>query len=588
MTLIRKHALFLAFLAILGSMIAAPFLIPANPDSPVFRSGTLALLLALSCAQPIAYAFRHADRRTLLCAAVFGLLFTGALSLGAELRFYGGLLPGTGSMIRRLAVPMLATPLLSGLAARMMLLRPTKDKSLNLSMGAYMAILFLCWLPLFIAYYPGMFNYDFHTEYQQFLEGIWDARHPMLYIVITYAFYVLGNMLGNPALGILLVSAIRIVTFAAALSYSCVFVQRRACRWAALAVTAAYALLPIFSVMAVSSAKDTPFAAAVLVLSLLSWEALEDPEAFFSSRCKTIVFIISILFTWHMRKNGISVLVMLPLLIAAIKGYRLKMFRLCTIGVACSALLAFGMNAALHPVDQPSFQTYSLPAQQLVRAYHLGSLTEDEKEELRSWYVDSDWGLQLLPHLADAAKGSLDPQKLEADGRSFMDLWARVGRKNVHVYTEAFLMLNMGSWYPDDVSHSTVYQPYGLDKGYLQTDEYDLSASGVSKPNLLPAVRKLLEKICRRNVYQKYPVIAQLLCTATPFWLIIFSCTALIARRKMFLLPAAAGALALWLSYLLGPCTLARYMLPLFCLAPVMTATVLSPYSASGGIPHDC
>ena len=584
MTLIRKHALSLAFLSILGGMIAAPFLIPENPDSPVFRSGTFALFLTLACIQPVSCAFRHADRRTLICSAIFGLLFAGALSLGAELRIYGGLLSGTGSMIRRLAVPILTAPLLGGLAARVMLLRPEKDKSLNLSMGAYMAILLLCWLPLFIAYYPGMFNYDFHTEYQQFLEGTWDARHPMLYIVITYAFYGLGNMLGNPSLGILLVSVIRIITFAAALSYSCVFVQRRACRWASLAVTAAYALLPIFSVMAVSSAKDTPFAAAMLVLSLLSWEALESPETFFSSRRKMIIFIISILFTWHMRKNGIAVLLMLPLLIAAIKGYRRKMFSLCTAGIACSSLLAFGMNAILHPVDQPSFQTYSLPAQQLVRAYHLGSMTEDEKEELHSWYVDSDWGLQLLPHLADAAKGSLDPQKLEADGRAFMDLWARVGRKNVRVYTEAFLMLNMGSWYPDDTSHSTVYQPYGLDKGYLQTDEYDLSASGISKPNRLPAVRQLLEKICRRNAYQKYPVIAQLLCTATPFWLIIFSCAALIARRKTFLLPAAAGMLALWLSYLLGPCTLARYMLPLFCLAPAILIAAIfhSPPSKYG------
>ena len=246
------------------------------------------------------------------------------------------------------------------------------------------------------------------------------------------------------------------------------------------------------------------------------------------------------------------------------------MTALCATGAVLSALLALGMNIAFNPVEQPSFQTYSLPAQQLVRAYHKGDMTESEKEELRSWYVDSNWGLQLLPHLADAAKGSLDPQKLEADGHAFMDLWARVGRKNVRVYTEAFLMLNIGSWYPDDVSHSTIYQPYGLDKGYLQTDEYDLSASGVKKPGLLPAVRQLYEKICRRNIYLKYPIVAQLLCTATPLWIILFACAALAAQRKAKLCIAASGVLALWISYLLGPCTLARYMLPMFCLAPTM------------------
>jgi len=33
---------------------------------------------------------------------------------------------------------------------------------------------------------------------------------------------------------------------------------------------------------------------------------------------------------------------------------------------------------------------------------------------------------------------------------------------------------------------------------------------------------------------------------------------------------ASLGTLGLWLSYLLGPCTLPRYTLPLFCLAPVL------------------
>ena len=35
-------------------------------------------------------------------------------------------------------------------------------------------------------------------------------------------------------------------------------------------------------------------------------------------------------------------------------------------------------------------------------------------------------------------------------------------------------------------------------------------------------------------------------------------------------LPAVSGVMVLWASYLFGPCTLARYMLPLFCLAPVL------------------
>ena len=574
MTLIRKYAAPLALLSTLGAVAAAPYLVPENPDSAVFRSGLLGLVLVLACIRPLEEAFRKAGLRTLLCGGVLGLLLGGALGIGAELTFYGGLLPGMGSMLRRLAVPVMITPLLGGLAARAML-AATEHKSTGktgrLPMAAYMAILLLCWLPLLIAYYPGMLNYDFHTEYNQYLTGQWDNRHPLLYIVLCHSLFSLGDVIGQPELAVFGVTLIRIVTFAAALAYSCVFVQRRrAPRWALAVMTAGYALLPVFSVMAVSSAKDTPFAAAVLVLSLLIWEALEDPKAFFAEKRKGIAFAIAALFTWHMRKNGVAVMLMLPLLIAGAKGCRAQMTKLCAASVALCILLSFGMNAALKPADQPSFQTYSIPAQQLVRAYNLGDMTDAEREELCSWYVDSDWGLQLLPHLADAAKGSLDSHKLAAEGDAFMDLWARVGKRNLRIYTEAFLLLNIGSWYPDDQSHSTIYQEYGQDKGYLQLSEYDMSDCGIDSRDLLPGVRSFYEQICRRNEYQDIPVISQLLCTATPLWVILFACCALIASKRGRLALCASGVLVLHMSYLLGPCTLARYMLPMFCFAPVL------------------
>ena len=72
------------------------------------------------------------------------------------------------------------------------------------------------------------------------------------------------------------------LVFSFALAYSCAFVQKRgAPAWALAAMTATYALLPIFSTMALSTCKDTLFSAALLVLSLQAFELLEAPEAFF-------------------------------------------------------------------------------------------------------------------------------------------------------------------------------------------------------------------------------------------------------------------------------------------------------------------
>lgn len=580
--LLKKYASLAAVAAVLMGVVAAPYLIPENPDSPVFRNGTLGFILLCSTYFPLRDAFFRAKWRVLLSAGILGFLFSLALSLGSELTAYGGLLPGMGSMVRRLAVPVLAAPLFGGLIARFIMLDCAcqERRSLRLPLWAYTAILLICWLPLLIAYYPGMFNYDFNTEYRQFYYLEWDGRHPLLYIVICYAIFGLGRLIDQPELAILTVTLLRMVTFAAALGYSCVFLQRRrAPRIAILLLTAAYALLPIFSVMSVSSAKDTPFTAALLVLSLLSWEAIENPKEFFASKRRIVAFVLMVLFTYHMRKNGVAAIaLMLPLLIAAARGYRLKMAKLCALSVACSLALSSLMLAVFKPFDAPAFQTYSVPAQQLVRAYNHADLSQADKDEIRSWYTE-DFGLTVYPHLADGAKGYLNQDRLREEPMEFMKLWARIGMQCPRIYAEAFLMLNQGSWYPDDTSHAVVYHGSANTWiGYLHLHEYDFfheyDVHTHQNAQPLPQLRSLLERICRFNEHQKLPIISILLCTATPLWTLLFVCAFLIARKQARYIAAASGVLAIWLSYQFGPCTLARYILPLFALAPVLLISV--------------
>ena len=46
-SMIRKYASVLALAAVLCACVAAPYLVPADPDSPVFRVGTLGALMLL-------------------------------------------------------------------------------------------------------------------------------------------------------------------------------------------------------------------------------------------------------------------------------------------------------------------------------------------------------------------------------------------------------------------------------------------------------------------------------------------------------------------------------------------------------------
>lgn len=568
---LKKHSVAVALLVIFTGVVAAPYLIPADPDSPVFRSGTFGAFVLAAAFFPVKTAIKRAGRRILIVGLIWGFLFACALSIGSELFFYECLLPGASSMLRRVAVPVLAAPLFGGVASCIMLQCPAGFLyRRRMPVWVFACVLVVCWFPVWLAYFPAMINYDFPGQYAQHLSGVYSMRHPLLYSVLANSIVAFGKRLVSGSFGLFMLAALQVGVFSLSLGYACAFAQRHGAPPLVLAMlTALFAFHPIFSVMAVSMTKDTLFAAMVLLLTLESWSMLEKPQEFFSQRGKRICFAILCTLVVLLRNNGVfAIVLLLGGLIFALRGYRERILRLTALCVVSPVAVFFMLNLALHPQTE-GFELYSLPAQQLVRAYHLGEMSDSDKEELESWYTYKA-GLFLTPHLADRAKGHLKEERLQTQNGAFLELWARNARGNVRVYTEAFLLLNIGSWYPDDFSHASIYwEAFFEDRGYLQTQEYDMSQEGFDTICLLPSVRELIERICRRNEYQKTPFLPILFCTATPFWVLMFSAAVLAVKRRRKMWVGLFGIKGLWLSYLFGPCTLPRYMLPFFCLAPV-------------------
>lgn len=580
MKLIRKNALPLTFLSILAAALAAPFMIPENPDSMVFRSGWLGLILLVGCMPPVYEAYTRANRRQLIISFAFGYFFASALSLGSELFVYEGLLRGMGSLLRRVAVPVLATPLLGSLCYKFTQINPLnlKQPKLALPTWVYALIIFLCWVPVWLAFWPANIRFDFTGEYSQHLESSYSSLHPLLHSVIQNGIITLGELLISRNFGLMLLTLVQMLCLSIALGACCAFLQKRGVSFLSVALAFFFGFHPTFSVLAVSTTKDTMFTAAVVVQMLMIWSLIESPEDFFSRKRNYLGFIVVTLFTALLRNNGIFALILaLPAAIIAAKGFWKKALAMCVAG-AVASVGVFSILSILYQCESmPSRQLYSLPAQQLVRAYNLSpNLTEEDKQEIRSWYL-SDNGLVLLPQLADPAKGYLNEDRLDEEGAAaYLSVWASHLGDSLHEYIEAFLMLNIGSWYPDDLTHSLIYPEQAWNgQGYISLSEPGITEQGFEMTCYLPSVRSLIQKICGANRYQRIPLVSLTFCPAFPFWLIILSCAVLASRRKMRYLPATLGVLGLWLSYLMGPCTLPRYSLPLFALAPVLLISTL-------------
>ena len=227
MTFLRKHAAGCALLSVLCCAAAAPYLLPADPDSAVFRSGALPLLLLLACFMPAGGALKRAERGTLLRGLLLGFFFALALSLGSELAFYGELLPGARSLLRRVAVPLLAAPLTGLLFARlaMLTLRGRRQSGGTLP---FACAIFLFWLPVLLAYWPGMLNYDFAGEFAQHAEG-YSAIHPLLHSAFQNGILRLFESGSDYTRGLLALSLLQMALFALSLGRAPSYAPGPAC-----------------------------------------------------------------------------------------------------------------------------------------------------------------------------------------------------------------------------------------------------------------------------------------------------------------------------------------------------------------------
>ena len=205
-----------ALLCGLGAALAAPYLIPAEPESFVMRAGVFSALLVLLASMSLVRVFEQVSLRRLCRTAVPAFLFSLALSVGTELFTYRAFLPGLGSALRRLAVPLLFTPFLSALLHRISVLSlpasaPGRERTERLL--CFCALLLL-WTPVLLSYWPGMLNYDFQTEYSQHLTGEYSLIHPLTHSALMISVITLGEHLISRTFGLFLMSLLQMVILA--------------------------------------------------------------------------------------------------------------------------------------------------------------------------------------------------------------------------------------------------------------------------------------------------------------------------------------------------------------------------------------
>ena len=448
-------------------------------------------------------------------------------------------------------------------------------------------ILFLSWVPVLLAAWPGIFSYDSGWQLAAFVDGDVTGHHPILHTALLGVTRMLGHALagsgqaGNQA-GALLYSLVQMLAMAALYAEVCLFLrQRRVPRWLLVGTVLFLGFHPVNGLMALCATKDSLFTAVFAVFIVQLFRMAEDKNTFFASRKRQALFCVNVFFLFALRNNGFhTFLLCAPFLIFVFRRFWKKTLLLILICLGLYGIYNGPVYSALDIEKSDPREMCSVLMQSAARVYNLDylGLTEEEKEAFLS-IIDEEGLESYLSRFADPVKAYFHGEKFAEDPWPFLRAWLSAGMRHKKIYIDSFLANTFGYWYPgnsiEDTENGRDYFEY-----YCKDFREDVDVEMESK---LPALSEFYRRIGNEASFQKVPVVAAAFNLGVYTWLWIFAC--LLAfygkqwKRALVLVPFGAY----FLTNLLGPVVKMRYHYPFIACAPLLLYLMWTVWKEAGG-----
>ncbi|MBO5337285.1 MAG: hypothetical protein J6A94_09190 [Lachnospiraceae bacterium] len=442
---------------------------------------------------------------------------------------------------------------------------------------SYFVILFVAWIPGFLAYYPGIFAYDVHIQITMVKNAEYTTHHPLIHTLMLKFFYLLGEKLGSYTTGVAIYTIVQMVICALVLAYVLWYLYtKRVKRILRIAILLFFAIWPINSLLAISATKDTLFSVFVLLFAVLVLRFLEE-EKFRQSIPKCCMLAASGILVFLFRNNAKYALAVWAvvfigfLFINKLEKYGMRMGIAVVIAIfAIGQLSNMVMIKAVDAKPGSINEMMSMPISQIARCYAFCSseMTPEMVAEIDALGISTgDYVLSTV----DIAKGRI---QIEGQEKHFLNVWWKLFKQFSGVSIDASLYINQGNIFLDDVSHAYVYGTNPEErKGYLITSV--AKGYGVEHYSLFPWLENIFEDLFTLNTCQEIPFLATLFAPAFYFWMLAVCVLHALLSKNWKVVTVSMLLLAYYGTILLGPCSLVRYMYPLIVSAPVLLAVEL-------------
>ncbi|MDE7277492.1 MAG: hypothetical protein K2N98_11680 [Lachnospiraceae bacterium] len=439
--------------------------------------------------------------------------------------------------------------------------------------------LLLCWLPVLLAVYPGFFVYDAQDEYLQVASRNFTTHHPLVHVLMLGGIIcAVHKVTDSYNLGIACYMLVQMCIVAGGFTFLLAYLRKKKVGKTLRFLSLFYfAFFPVVVMFTLCSAKDTIFTVALLMLLVCMLEMGIAEEWFFTSRVGMAFFVLSALTMLLFRKNGIyAFAVMIPVLLFYHKKYLKKMGLLLAAVVVSYFLINGGLAAVLHAQDTENQEILTVPIQQLARTYKFNReiFTEDEIASLHE--ILPEEALVLYnPKLSDPVKYRFQNEAYDADKWKYAELWVKIGLKKPLSYINAWLVNSYGFWYPDTIidvySGNTVFTFTYEESSYFG---YEVELPGV-RASKIPWLDEAYRRLSLELEQEKIPIVSMIYSPGCLFWCFAFVFCYVLYRKKYHIIIPYLMVFLIWLTVLLGPTYLPRYVLIFWFGLPLFAAVML-------------
>lgn len=365
-------------------------------------------------------------------------------------------------------------------------------------------------------------------------------QHPIIYNLLTYAFYQLGCLCGHPNWGLCCISILQITTMDYVLVRGIFYGKRKGFPDFLCVLLALYfAFAPLYFTYAFSAIKDTPFSICLFlfILLLLEWKD-EEGNCIHSFRYFTELFI-SVFGILSFRNNGILIIIGMAIVLWLQQKYKSRKYEI--IGILVGTMLLQKMLCGIlmpGSVDEYFQEKIGIPLQQVAASVVKGNaLTTEQEEYLYRLLPKEEWQV-YAPGCADNLKWNeaFDREYLNQTKGDFIKIWGQLLLQNPREYVEAYILATYGMWGIETRNKEQVY--------FRRIYENDLGLKMQSPlPHVLHAV--FYQYYCSRIAYGYLSI-------GTTIWLLFAVTLWLLFKRRYDTLLVTVPLWILWLSLLLA------------------------------------